>query len=72
MHRPKNWENPFEEYHNALDVPTVQDCEWEAFEAGADAMLEALKERGFVFHENGEFQLPITTSTDFEVFIPDK
>ena len=39
MYRPEGWKNPNEEYHNVCDIPTVQDAEYEAFEAGADAML---------------------------------
>ena len=42
MWRPKGWVNPNEEYYNVCDVPTVQDAEYEAYEAGADAMLKAL------------------------------
>jgi len=40
--RPEGWENPHEEYHDICDVPTVQDAEYEAFESGADEMLEGL------------------------------
>ena len=36
--RPEGWVNPNEEYHDICDVPTVQDAEYEAYEAGADAM----------------------------------
>jgi len=39
MYRPIDWNNPHEEYHNVCDIPTVQDAEYEAYEAGADAML---------------------------------
>ena len=42
--RPEGWKNPNEEYYNVCDVPTVQDGEYEAYEAGADAMIDALFE----------------------------
>ena len=40
--RPEGWKNPNEEYHDICDVPTVQDAEYGAYEAGADAILDAL------------------------------
>jgi len=36
--RPRGWENPFE------DAKQYELCEFSAFEAGADAMLEALRD----------------------------
>ncbi len=43
MWRRKGWKNPYAEYHNAFKgIFTVQDAEYEAFEAGADAMLKAI------------------------------
>ena len=44
--RPPEWKNPNEKYHNAFDIPTVQDAEWEAYEAGADALLKLLRASG--------------------------
>jgi len=48
MWRPEKWKNPNEEYYHLItDLPmTVQDAEYEAYEAGADAMLKALKCNG--------------------------
>ena len=40
--RPEGWEKPNEEYHDICDIPTVQDAEYDAFEAGADAIVKAL------------------------------
>lgn len=40
--RPPDWKNPNEVYHDAFDILTVQDAEYDAYEAGADALLEAL------------------------------
>jgi len=45
-YRPEGWKNPNEEYYNACDIPTVQDAEYEAFEAGADAIIEGLRKGG--------------------------
>ena len=43
MYRPKGWKNPNDVFHNALDgIYSVQDAEYEAYEAGADAILESL------------------------------
>lgn len=43
MYRPEGWKNPNKDYYHAFpDVPSVQDVEYEAYEAGADAILEAL------------------------------
>lgn len=80
--RPKDWKNPNDEYHNAFDIPTVQDAEWEAYEAGADAMLEALKNNCGLYGEMDtpfpfDHPLPITydeepvfTDNGWLVFIP--
>ena len=47
MYRPKEWENPYQGGWARDDegslYPITQDAESDAFEAGADAMLEALK-----------------------------
>ena len=45
--RPEGFKNPHKKYYHAfVDVPTVQDAEYEAFEAGASAMLEGLRKMG--------------------------
>ena len=44
MYRPKGWKNPNDVFHNALDgIYSVQDAEYEAYEAGADAMYKSLQ-----------------------------
>lgn len=56
--RPEGWINPNEDYHDICDVPTVQDAEYEAFEAGADAMLKELRKEGVVIKENDSVSFP--------------
>jgi len=76
MWRPKEWGNPNEEYHNVCDVPTVQDAEYEAYEAGADAMLEALKkDKHIMTPAQMELLLPdrkYPPRNGYLVFIPDE
>ena len=45
-YRPDDWKNPYtyDRCHDECNVCDVEDVCQEAFEAGADAMLEALKE----------------------------
>ena len=68
MYRPKNWKNPFKGVKWTGDDHLVDD----AYEAGADAILEALKERG-------KYNTAGYGTTDFPqaregwfVFIPDE
>ncbi len=52
MYRPEEWKNPNEKYYKALehlDMLSVQDHEYEAYEAGADAMLAGLTKEGRVY-----------------------
>ena len=87
MYRPKDWKNPYEP--DGCEVSSNQmidagEIEHNAFEAGADAMLEALKKQGvtdeFYRNEDGEvcnrsgmhlYVLANPTARGTVVFIPD-
>ena len=63
MYRPDNWKNPHKGINN---TPWVNQYEANAYEAGADAMLEAMKERLTFDYLKDEIML------DGEVFIPEE
>ena len=73
MHRPKDWKNPNEEYYGKCDIPTVQDAEYGAYEAGADAMLVALKEEGVFTYGHHTPDIDLNDAPEvsgYWVFIP--
>ena len=68
MYRPKNWINPY--------LQRAESGDWvdsKTFEAGADAMLEALKKEGT--HTINHNVIPVTipgVGKGYVVFIPDE
>lgn len=89
--RPNNWPNPYKHGDSvqAWDVPEaydgVQDEEYNAYEAGADAMLEALKMNGIYGFEDASFPYdasvviplhynedPVFAKSGWLVFIPEE
>lgn len=86
MWRPKEeWNNPFKDEIEQIKQRTISEGRnpdecwlgessvgFDAFEAGADAILEALKKTGFPC-KKGEAVYPITGSpfNSYLVFIPD-
>lgn len=75
MYRPEGWKNP----HNVHDVvqympqPKTARIEREAFEAGADAMLEGLKKEGQPTDRcNGRVSKALLKKKGYLVFIPEE
>ena len=66
--RPEGW-NTLKAKNQPLHCFAPDVCVGEAYEAGADAMMKALKDRG-VHRYNQPFDAPPNTGT--WVFIPDK
>ena len=55
MYRPEGWENPYPTYNDSqeeLGNTCGFDCEYHAYEAGANAMLKALLAGGEYAHAN--------------------
>ena len=54
MYRPKEWKNPFANY--GLDMSPPDKGDYDAFEAGADAMLKALRGTGIEIISNNSLR----------------
>jgi len=63
MYRPKGWENQYQ--RNINDWGTIIDPRHDAFEAGADAMLEALIDRAQYINKQ------VYRTSGWTVFIPE-
>ena len=70
--RPKGWGNP----KNHCVRPETCECdEYDAFEAGADAMLKALRQQGATFgehHTKGVVRYLASHNPGTFLFIPDE
>jgi hypothetical protein len=81
MYRPEGWKNPYVEYHEDFGY-LVQDDEFDAYEAGANAMYqpaydkgreeerEALRRKGN--SRGGRVENDIVFGTGTWVFIPEE
>ncbi len=71
--RPEEWKNPYREYlkeHHVYDA--AFECFAQMYEAGADAMLEALrKQAGVVLQAGQVFNYTMDAQSGKIVFVPD-
>ena len=83
MHRPENWENPYSKQWRHPDTPEYSELSMhEAYEAGANAVLEGLKGQGVYMTAGKNGILHITPESTIYtaslitkgtlVFIPDE
>ena len=74
-YRPKDWKNPYTEENSEIAIIVESGpMPDEAFEAGADAMLEGLKEEGIFTYGAGHYpdiEVPKEVS-GYWCFIPDE
>lgn len=66
MYRPKSWSNPLS---SKLPFTAEDNKNWRFYEAGANAMLEALKKGGE--YQNNKEIVP-SSANGWVVFIPDE
>ena len=73
-YRPEGWENPYKDWFGMKETTLREEAETLehfAYEAGADAMLEALRKRGTKL-DGRPLAIPRGNIGDIVVFIPDE